>query len=263
MLWSREAESSLIRLKGVLNNYYTDTDEVNYEKYQAQTGVFSLFNHNQESLVLIFDIKNCKIVNISKNLTNFTGYNRKEFNENLTLSLVSMLAPEHNSLINVFATLLQQVLENLPSAYRFEYFLSCSGVKLRIKAGETIKCHLSAFPLESDATGKPILLLISVQDITHLMKGEDYWIRGVFGKEEKKVFLYYSGEDKIAEQEVVSEREKEVLRYIMQGLNTKQIADLLVISPNTVDNHRRNMLARTGARDTTALIHLCKMIKIV
>lgn len=263
MLLSREAESNLIRLKGILNNYYTDAFEVNYEKYQAQTDIFSLFNHNQGSLVLIFDIKNCKIVNISKNLTNFTGYNRKEFDENMTLSLVSMLAPEHNSLLNVCATFLQKVLKKLSKGYRVEYFLSCWGVKLHTKAGEPIKCHLSVFPLESDAAGKPLLLFISVQDITHLMKGEDYWIRGVFGKEEKRVFVYHSGEDKTVEQEVVSEREKEVLKYIIQGLNTKQIADALSISPNTVDNHRRNMLTRTGTRDTTALIHLCKMMEIV
>ncbi len=58
------------------------------------------------------------------------------------------------------------------------------------------------------------------------MTEKDYWIRGVFGKEEKKVFVYHSGEDKTVEQEILSEREKEVLKYIIQGLSTRQIAGI-------------------------------------
>jgi DNA-binding CsgD family transcriptional regulator len=237
--------------------------EIDYEKYLAQTSVFSLFNQNEGSLTLIFDIKNCRIVNISKNFTTFTGYNRKEFGENITLSFVSLLAPEHNSVLNVFAAWIQKVLKHLAKSYRVEHFLNCWGVKFYNKAGEPMKWHISALSLELNTDSKPLLVFVSIQDITHLMRGDDYWIRGVFGKEEKKVFVYHSNEDKTVEQEILSEREKEVLKYIIQGQNTRQIAGILNISPNTVDNHRRNMLARTGARDTTALIHLCKMMGIV
>jgi DNA-binding CsgD family transcriptional regulator len=37
----------------------------------------------------------------------------------------------------------------------------------------------------------------------------------------------------------------------------------LFISSHTVDNHRRNMIAKTGAKDTTALIQICKMVGII
>ncbi|WP_165372075.1 response regulator transcription factor [Emticicia agri] len=253
----------MLRIQETINKHYPNQVEIDYEKYLEQTGVFSLFNQNQGAMSIIFDIKRCKIVNISKNITTFAGYNRKEFGENLTLSLISLLTPEHISLISVFATWIQKVLKHLPKTFRVEHFLNCWGVKLYHKSGETMKCHLSVLPLESDTEGKPLLFFISIQNITHLMKGDDYWIRGVFGKDEKKIFVYHSNEDKTVEQEILSEREKEVLKYIIQGLNTKQIAEILDISPNTVDNHRRNMLARTGTRDTTALIHLCKMMAIV
>ncbi|HEY1055114.1 MAG TPA: LuxR C-terminal-related transcriptional regulator [Emticicia sp.] len=260
---SREIENHLLRLQEVINKYYPDPIEINYEQYVVQTGIFSLFNQNQGGMSIIFDIKNCKIVNISKNFTTFTGYNRKELGENITLGFVSLLAPEHISLISVFATWIQKVLKNLNKIYRAEHFFNCWGVKFYNKAGEAMKWHLNAMPLELDAEGKPLIVFISIQDVTHLIKGDNYWIRGVFGKEEKKIFVYHSAEDKTVEQEILSEREKEVLKYIIQGLNTRQIADVLDISPNTVDNHRRNMLARTGTRDTTALIHLCKMMGVV
>jgi DNA-binding NarL/FixJ family response regulator len=43
-------------------------------------------------------------------------------------------------------------------------------------------------------------------------------------------------------------------------METKEIAETLFISLNTVDNHRSNMILQTGARDTTALVQLCKMM---
>lgn len=263
MFLSREIENELLRLKETINKYYPERVEIDYEKYDTQTDVFSFFEQNQGVLTLKFDLKHLKVVNISKNIINFTGYYRKEFGEDVTLGFASLLAKEHISLIGVFATWIQKVFKNYSKTYRVDHFINCWGVKFYNKAGETMKWYLSAFPLELDATGKPLLLFISIQDITHLMKGDDYWIRGVLGKEEKKVFVYHSAENRIVEQEILSEREKEVLKYIKQGLNTRQIADILAISPNTVDNHRRNMLARTGTRDTTALVHLCKMLGIV
>ncbi|WP_337041505.1 response regulator transcription factor [Emticicia sp. 17c] len=256
---SRETEKNLQKLKETINKYYPEPIDINYEKYLSQTGVFNLFNQNQGCLTIIFDIKHFKIVNISKNIINFTGHNKKEFGENF----ISLIAPEHISFINVFAAWIITTLRNLSKPYMAEYFLNCWGINVLHKSGEVMKWYLSAFPLELDGTGKPLLVFVSVQDITHLMKGDDYWIRGVFGKEEKKIFVYHSNENKSSEQEIVSEREQEVLKYIIQGLNTKQIASILHISHNTVDNHRRNMLARTGTRDTTALIHLCKMMGII
>ncbi len=58
----------------------------------------------------------------------------------------------------------------------------------------------------------------------------------------------------------LTEREREVLTCLMEGLSSKQIADRLHISENTVANHRKNMLRKTGARSSTELLYL--IIKI-
>jgi two-component system NarL family response regulator len=44
-------------------------------------------------------------------------------------------------------------------------------------------------------------------------------------------------ENKVDDQYLLSEREKEILRGIEQGLAYKQIADKLSISPHTVHSH--------------------------
>ncbi len=52
----------------------------------------------------------------------------------------------------------------------------------------------------------------------------------------------------------LSTREKEILAYIADGLSSKQIADKLSISINTVANHRKNMLLKMGAKSSAELV---------
>ncbi|HHB77937.1 MAG TPA: response regulator transcription factor [Saprospiraceae bacterium] len=54
----------------------------------------------------------------------------------------------------------------------------------------------------------------------------------------------------------LSRREKEVLRLILEELTTKEIAEKLFISAGTVETHRRNMLAKVGARNTAGLVRI-------
>ncbi|MBI9064953.1 MAG: response regulator transcription factor [Marinilabiliaceae bacterium] len=52
----------------------------------------------------------------------------------------------------------------------------------------------------------------------------------------------------------LSKREKEVLVLICQGFSNKEIAEKLFISPNTVDNHRSNLLSKTSTRNAAHLV---------
>jgi DNA-binding NarL/FixJ family response regulator len=54
----------------------------------------------------------------------------------------------------------------------------------------------------------------------------------------------------------LSRREKEILQLILEENTTQEIADKLFISFGTVETHRRNMLIKTGARNTVGLVKL-------
>jgi DNA-binding NarL/FixJ family response regulator len=49
----------------------------------------------------------------------------------------------------------------------------------------------------------------------------------------------------------LTEREKEILILLGQGLNNKEIAGILVITEGTVKNHVSNLIAKLGLRDRT------------
>ena len=51
----------------------------------------------------------------------------------------------------------------------------------------------------------------------------------------------------------LSEREKDVLRLIVEGLTNKEIAARLYVSVNTVLTHRKNITAKLGIKTTPGL----------
>lgn len=53
--------------------------------------------------------------------------------------------------------------------------------------------------------------------------------------------------------EVLTPRELEVLKMIAEAHTTKEIAEMLVISPKTVERHRANILDKLGMRDRVEL----------
>ena len=55
-------------------------------------------------------------------------------------------------------------------------------------------------------------------------------------------------------EEHLSDREKEILLLVCQGLSNHEIAERLFISKRTVDKHRANILEKTGCRNTAHLV---------
>ena len=52
----------------------------------------------------------------------------------------------------------------------------------------------------------------------------------------------------------VSDREREVLRLLIQGQSAKEIAEALGMSPRTAETHRNHLMAKFDARNATELV---------
>ncbi len=52
----------------------------------------------------------------------------------------------------------------------------------------------------------------------------------------------------------LTKREIEILKYIADGKTSKLIGRVLFISKQTVDKHRKNMLKKTGYRNSMELV---------
>jgi len=52
----------------------------------------------------------------------------------------------------------------------------------------------------------------------------------------------------------LTQREKEILPLIAEGLSSKQIASILYVSVNTISNHRANILRKTHCKNCGELV---------
>jgi DNA-binding CsgD family transcriptional regulator len=107
----------------------------------------------------------------------------------------------------------------------------------------------------------PIMLLI-IKDIGNLIKETDTWW-AEFCINESEKYSFHNDDKKFSKGSILSFREHEILALVKEGLETKAIANILEISPHTVDKHRKNMLERTGAKDISNLIQICEIGKII
>ncbi|MFN4198288.1 MAG: response regulator [Flavobacterium sp.] len=60
-----------------------------------------------------------------------------------------------------------------------------------------------------------------------------------------------------------SRREKEILQLIANEFTTQEIAEKLCISFGTVETHRRNMLIKSGARNTVGLVKIAIELDLI
>lgn len=58
------------------------------------------------------------------------------------------------------------------------------------------------------------------------------------------------------EQIILTDREKEILKHVCEGLSNKEIGQILFISDRTVETHKRNIMDKFGVSSTGKLITL-------
>lgn len=59
-----------------------------------------------------------------------------------------------------------------------------------------------------------------------------------------------------ADKDKLSRKEKTILKFIIDGLNSREIAEKLELSGRTVDNHRANMMRKLNVRNAAEMVKL-------
>ena len=72
---------------------------------------------------------------------------------------------------------------------------------------------------------------------------------------------YHLDEEDYAD--ILSKREKEILMYINMGMSSKEIANQLKISFNTVSRHRANIREKLNAQNTVETLQIAKKLKML
>jgi DNA-binding CsgD family transcriptional regulator len=158
-----------------------------------------------------------------------------------------------------------KVLLQIPFEERVNMKIHHSCMRFTRLDGKPICIFSQGMPIQVDEQHNFRYTLNYVQNIHHLIKKDFpyYWIRFAYGQQKQFVQTFHSNDKLFSKHDLLSAREKEILKMIAADIDTKEIANQLIISPNTVGNHRSNMIERLGARDTTALVQLAKMTEMI
>lgn len=219
------------------------------------------FSTSDNSVRLIFDNINFKILHISENIEKLSGYPAHNFYDLNMLFAIKIVALEHYNFMYIWVKWV--ITRHLKYGDSFDAKQSMSGVKVKHQDGHIMCVMFRQFPLETTDDGVATVSAITIDDITHLMKSDFYWGRIECGITTKKIHHLISLDNKDVPQDILSDREKNIVQLLAQGKESKEIGSELFISSHTVDNHRRNMINRIGVRDTTGLIQICKMVGII
>lgn len=101
--------------------------------------------------------------------------------------------------------------------------------------------------------GLPWLVLALVSDITEYSHDDGVNFKLTLNLPDQPIKIIASGN---ASSSPFSDREKEIVLHLADGLDTNQIAEKLFISEDTVRTHRKNILQKTGAKNS---VHVVRM----
>lgn len=157
------------------------------------------------------------------------------------------------------------MLDRIPFDERVNMKIHHCGMRFTRTDAKPIRIFSQGMPIQVDEERNFKYTLNYVQNIHHLIKKDFpcYWIRFAYGQEGQFVRTYHSSDKHSSAHDLLSPREKEVLKMIAADMDTKEISVRLFISTATVGNHRSRMIEKLGARDTTALVQLAKMAGMI
>lgn len=99
-----------------------------------------------------------------------------------------------------------------------------------------------------------------LRGIRAVAEGQDFWGKGV-----AEILLQAPGlaQDSDGNEIFITARELEVLKLLGEGLKSKEIAEKLFVSVNTVDTHRRNLIAKFGVNSTIQMVLAAQKAKLI
>lgn len=140
-------------------------------------------------------------------------------------------------------------------------------VRLKVASGEYRLFLLQTLTLETSEAGELLKVFGTLTDIQHFCDSNNHQLSfvglegepsltgvDVFADEPLEKFVPYPFLSEVPE---FTRREIDILRLLGAGMSTGEIGRHLRISPQTVVTHRKNILRKSGARNTTELVADC------
>lgn len=263
-LSSNAVEQLFLKCLDAVSSVAGNASEKTVEKYLQELGYFSLSSTLPNAVYQILDMRTLTYKFVA-NTELALGIHPDDFLEKGLSMVLNTMVPkmENVSAIPELLKFMYKSINDAPREVRENFVAYGYGLQHFRPSKKNFHTMVQLIGLEFDSEGLPTLCFVIDQDIEHLVKKLDNYLGRVSFKNSDFVTTFSSIDMIKKNQDIFSDREIEVLKMLLRGYESKQIAEKLFISSNTVDNHRKNMIRKIDARDTTALVQLTKLLGIL
>lgn len=215
-----------------------------FEKQKSHSDTANL-TKTPERINNYFFIYNCfenSILYINTAFTTVSGFDTSRFNLNF---MIDMIHPDDVSYFFNSEDRRLEFTNTLLFNEHFRYILSYT-MRMKSANGNYNRILQECHALEVNNSGHLTKLLVIHKKINDfkVRPADDYKI---FDKEQN---IYIDAENSYN----LSKRELEILYLIKNGLNSRQVAEALYVSKNTILTHRKNILKKTNSKSFIELV---------
>lgn len=244
----------LNKIKDKVDNYCEENHQIDL----SSNTYIEDFAYQNHVAISVFDQVKWKYLYFSQNYYDFFGVEKSEAKPEFPLGYQHMF--EDASQIRKFIHLQDKILQEFTREEQKQLTITVCGFSINNEKGKKMRLMMKSKPIAFTSENNLNVALNNIRDIKYLLDDNGFWLRISAGK---KVFHWSKDYDSFCKGDIISIREKEVLRQWMLGLNITEIANSLFISPNTVKNHLKSMRKKLLARDNTALVELSLLCGIL
>ncbi|RZJ64438.1 MAG: hypothetical protein EOO50_15545 [Flavobacterium sp.] len=196
-----------------------------------------------------FDIKNLTFSYISPGTKTVLGFEPEE----VTVPLImSRIHPDDQAVFLNHESAIIEFVKKLPNDKVGKYKMSYD-YRIMNKSGHYVRILQQVVAMQFEGNNNLLVTMGVHTDISHLKKSTTS-VLSFIGLDGEPSYIDVNVKEVYKETaEVFTKREKEILQYMLQGLQSQEIAKKLFISKHTVDTHRKNILAKTNTKNTIEL----------
>jgi DNA-binding CsgD family transcriptional regulator len=243
------------RIKERLNLWSLEVNRITLKSIKEQ-GNSDFFPGR--SAVLVYDLTADKCIDSGGSLEDLTGYNQQEWLNSDNFSSMNLTIIHPGDLSDYFQVIKRgsEYFKSLPEDRKKlqRIVLQCRCINAR--TAKTWNCLKHIKPIFDD-NGNIVIIAYYLIDISNFSASSEVSIT-YFDSDDYSKKTVINNKDIKMHSVPVTSCEIELLKYMSDGLTSKEIASRMKKSVHTINNQRKNLLLKTGAKNGAELINLAK-----
>lgn len=196
---------------------------------------------------------------VSKNIEACLGINKHDLESKGMRHFWSLMHPEDiDKWLKALDGLMKFTMEDLDEEERGRMSYTWN-YRLKDQHGNYVNVIQNTTPLQFDLENKPIIGMAHYTILEGSIPMEVCASAKKLNDKNEYETVYFNTYSQKLLADGLSNRERDIIRLLVLNKSSKEIAEKLNISPNTVDTHRRNILRKLNISSTGELIGMLKM----